>query len=116
MSGESDESAAGDRAGGDEGRRADGAVLLAEVLPADVDLTLPPDASREEAAAIAVAVGAHLHDRAAEAAATGSGTGGWDGRRWPFAGRVEVTQERRVRVPTNAPTDDWTASGRTDRF
>ena len=88
---------------------------LAEVLREGVDLSLPPDASREEAAAIAVAVGAHLHDRAAAAAAE-TETGGWEGRRWAFAGRVEMTQEQRVRVPTNAPTDAWAASGRTDRF
>jgi len=93
----------------------DGGQLLEVVLPDDAALTLPPDASREEAAAIAVAVGAHLRDRAAAAAAE-EGTAGWAGRRWAYAGRIEATQDRRVRVPGNAPTDAWTASGRTDRF
>ena len=89
---------------------------LGEVLPDDVALELPPDASREEAAAIAVAVGAHLRDRAAAAAAATEEEETWDGRKWAFSGRIEGTQERRVRVPNGAPTDAWAASGRTDRM
>ena len=88
---------------------------LGEVLPDDVALELPPDASREEAAAIAVAVGAHLRDQAAAAAAAEEEET-WDGRKWAFSGRIEGTQERRIRVPDGAPTDAWTASGRTDRM
>ena len=90
---------------------------LGLALPDDVALELPPDASREEAAAIAAAVGAHLRDRAAAAAAAAEeGKETWDGRKWAFSGRIEGTQERRVRVPDGAPTDAWAASGRTDRM
>ena len=41
---------------------------------------------------------------------------GWKGRRWRFRGRVDALQRRRVRVPTEAPRDAWTAAGRTDRL
>jgi hypothetical protein len=86
-------------------------------LPEDATLSLPDDADREEAAAIAAAVGAHVGDPAAAAAAAEAGaTADWQGRRWSFAGRVELTQEQRVRVPRDAPTDAFAASGRTDRF
>jgi len=81
-------------------------------------LTLPDDADDEEAAAILAAVGAHVRDSepaaAAEAAADGVET--WDGKRWAFAGRLEALGGRGARVPRGAPTDAWTASGRTDRF
>jgi hypothetical protein len=90
-----------------------------EVLPEDVALDLPADADRKEAAAIAVAVGAHLQDQAlaaAAAAAAAASDASWEGRKWQFAGRIEQTQERRVRVPDGAPADAWTASTRTDRF
>jgi hypothetical protein len=90
----------------------DAALDLADLL------TLPDDAEDDEAAAIAAAVGAHLRDRVAAAAAEGDGaaTERWQGRKWAYAGRVEVLQGRRTRVPDGAPTDGWAASGRTDRF
>lgn len=100
----------------DERVRGEDPPPLGEVLPDDVSLSIPPNASREEAAAIAAAVGAHLHDQAAAAAAEEGADRGWEGRRWAFAGTVELTREQRVRVPTNAPMDAWAASGRTDRF
>lgn len=78
-------------------------------------LTLPPDADEREAAAIAAAVGAHLRDQEVAAAAAGEEET-WDGARWSFAGRVERLQGRTVRVPRTAPTDAWSAAGRTDRF
>ncbi|QLG62734.1 acc operon protein [Halorarum salinum] len=80
-------------------------------------LSVPDSADDDEAAAIAAAVGAHLRDReaaAAEAAAAGEET--WDGKRWAFAGRTRSLQGRVERVPDGAPTDAWTAAGRTDRF
>jgi len=83
----------------------------------DLAAAIPDDADNEEAAAIAAALGAHLGDR--ERAAAESGSGGeetWDGKRWAFAGRIAALQDRQVRVPSNAPTDGWAASGRTDRF
>ncbi|MCU4971583.1 hypothetical protein OB955_02355 [Halobacteria archaeon AArc-m2/3/4] len=80
-------------------------------------LEIPDDASAEEAAAIAVAVGAHLRDRElAAAAAASEDEGTWEGRRWAFAGRMRAQQRRSTRVPKNAPTNAWTAAGRTDRF
>ncbi|GAB3322476.1 acc operon protein [Haloplanus rallus] len=82
------------------------------------ELDVPADADAEEAAAIAAAVGAHVRDgeRAAAAAATTPSDEGWDGRRWTFAGRIDGLQSRSVRVPDGAPTDGWTAAGRTDRL
>ncbi len=81
-------------------------------------LSIPDDADDEEAAAIAAAVGAHLRDaeRAAAAAAAADAEPTWEGKRWTFAGRVEQSQGRSVRVPENAPRDAWSAAGRTDRF
>ncbi|MFP8952496.1 hypothetical protein ACLI4Z_05905 [Natrialbaceae archaeon A-arb3/5] len=82
------------------------------------NLEIADDATDEEAAAIAAVVGAHLHDHAlaAAAAAAESEEETWDERRWAFAGRVADQQQRTVRVPLDAPTDPWTAAGRTDRF
>jgi acetyl-CoA/propionyl-CoA carboxylase, PccX subunit len=86
------------------------------VLPQGVDVDLPADADTEEAAAIVAAIGAHLHDQALAAAAAAEDEETWDDRRWAFAGRVRAQQRRNVRVPLDAPTDPWTAAGRTDRF
>ena len=77
-------------------------------------LDLPESANEEEAAAIAAAINSHL--RAQESQAAGDGEETWEGLRWRFAGRIEATQGRTVRVPTGAPTDHWAAAGRTDRF
>jgi acetyl-CoA/propionyl-CoA carboxylase, PccX subunit len=86
------------------------------VLPPGVDVEIPADADTEEAAAIVAAIGAHLHDQALAAAAAAEAEETWDDRRWAFAGRVRAQQRRDVRVPRDAPTDPWTAAGRTDRF
>ena len=79
-------------------------------------LSIPDDADDEEAAAIAAAVGAHLRDAERTAAAATDAEPTWEGERWTFAGRVEASQGRSVRVPENAPRDAWSAAGRTDRF
>ena len=82
-------------------------------------VALPGDATPEEAAAIAVAVGTHLREQRAAAAAAaeeGDGEADWRDRRWRFAGRLEGLGEEGKRVPEGAPTDMWTAAGRTDRF
>ncbi|SHH34688.1 acc operon protein [Halobaculum gomorrense] len=80
-------------------------------------LTLPDDADDEEAAAILAAVGAHVRDsEAVAAAAAADGEETWDGKRWAFAGRLDALGGRGARVPREAPTDEWTASGRTKRF
>ncbi|QLK27878.2 hypothetical protein HYG81_14445 [Natrinema zhouii] len=95
----------------------DGSVGLEAALPTDVALDLPDDAAEDEAAAIAAAIGAHLHDQAlAAAAAAAEGEATWDDRRWAFAGRVRTQQHRTVRVPRDAPTDPWSAAGRTKQF
>ena len=75
-------------------------------------MDVPDDADDEEAAAIAAAVRAHVSDDDEETASDH----GWEGRRWRFRGRVDALQRRRVRVPTEAPRDAWTAAGRTDRL
>ncbi len=85
----------------------------------DSELSIPATATPAEAAAIAAAVGAHLRDQqlAAIAAATaGDGEETWDGERWAYAGRLEGLGGHAERVPQGAPTDGWTASGRTERF
>lgn len=81
----------------------------------DVSLSIPPDASEEEAAAIMAAINVILREREAAAAAE-DGEPDWDGERWQFAGRMAGLQNRDVRVPMNAPTDAWSAAGRTTRF
>jgi hypothetical protein len=84
----------------------------------DGDLTIPDDATDEEAAAIAAAIGSHLRAQAAAAAAAAEDdeAESWQGKRWAFAGRLRGLQSRAGRVPKSAPTDAWAASGRTDRF
>ncbi|WP_436343538.1 hypothetical protein [Natronorubrum sp. FCH18a] len=96
----------------------EGTETTASVIPSDVTLELPDDANDEEAAAIAAAVGAHLHDHAlaVAAAAAAGGEETWDDKRWSFAGRIRAQQSRTVRVPRDAPTNGWSAAGRTDRF
>jgi hypothetical protein len=81
-------------------------------------LSIPDDARDDEAAAIAAAVAAHLRDGelAAAAAAGGDADDGRDEDRWGLAGRIDRLHRRRVRVPTGAPADPWTAAGRSDRF
>jgi hypothetical protein len=80
-----------------------------------------PDADEAETAAIVAAVRTHLAQQAAAARAAAEADdqdeqGGWDGRRWAYAGRIDALQSRSVRVPDGAPDDSWAASGRTERF
>ncbi|WP_256306038.1 acc operon protein [Halobellus litoreus] len=85
-------------------------------------LSIPDDATDEEAAAIAAAVAAHVADgeRAAAAAAAAAASQSeptWTGEKWTFAGRLEATGGRRPRrVPNGAPREKWTAAARSDRF
>lgn len=78
-------------------------------------IAIPETATRSEAAAIAAAVSSQLSDREA-AQATTEEEPTWDGKRFAFTGRIEALTGETHRVPGNAPTDDWTAAGRTDRF
>ncbi|ELY42433.1 hypothetical protein [Natronorubrum sulfidifaciens] len=107
----------GNAAGAGPQSPAGDAALETDVL-SNIELDIPDDATEAEAAAIAAAVGAHLHDHAlaVAAAAAASGEETWDGKRWSFAGRVRAHQSRTVRVPRDAPTDPWSAAGRTSRF
>lgn len=82
----------------------------------DVDLSILDDATEAEAAAIAAAVSAHLRARAAAAAASEETETDWEGKRWGFAGKVARLQNRDVRVPADAPTNPWSAAGRSSRF
>jgi hypothetical protein len=77
-------------------------------------MKLPEDANADEAAAIAVALQTYLRDQEAD----GDDESGreWPGRRWAFAGKMRGLQGRPVRVPNGAPTDEWTAAGRTDQL
>ena len=80
-------------------------------------LAIPDDADDAEAAAIAAAVAAHLRDgELAAAAAASDADDDRDEDRWGFAARIDRLHRRRVRVPVDAPTDPWTAAGRSDRF
>ena len=84
-------------------------------------LSLPDDATDEEAAAIAAAIAAHVADgeraAAAVAAAAARSEPTWEGEKWTFAGRVTATSGRRFRrVPDGAPRERWTAAARADRF
>lgn len=82
--------------------------------PGEASVTIPDDASSEEAAAIVAAIGAHLRDL--DDAADDEEDETWHGKRWSFAGRVRAQQGRTIRVPTAAPTNPWSAAGRADRY
>ncbi len=73
---------------------------------------LPPDATSDEAAAIAAAVAAAVQrdEEAVDPEPT------WDGERFRFAARLNAVSGIHRRVPQGAPTDSWTAAGRADRF
>lgn len=89
---------------------------LGDVLPQDVSLSLPDDASDAEAAAIAAAIGAHLRDRELAAVRGESEEETWQGKQWAFAGKLDGCGGSTRRVPLDAPTDPWTAAGRSDRL
>ncbi|WP_255195501.1 acc operon protein [Halorarius litoreus] len=74
-------------------------------------MLVPDDADEEEAAAIVAALTTYLNEADEE-----DEVPSWEGARWQFAGRVSALQRREVRVPSSAPRDAWTASGRTDRM
>ena len=82
----------------------------------DGDLRIPPEASDDEAAAIAAAIGAHLRQVEYDATDTEDSVPPWTGRRWGFAGRMQDLQGRAVRVARGAPSSGWAAASRTDRM
>lgn len=81
------------------------------------ELEVPPDATTDEAAAITSVVAAHLRDRAVTTAVAATDSEPtWDGRKWQFAGRLAGLDSLPARVTDGAPTDEWTAASRADRF
>ncbi|ERH09372.1 MAG: hypothetical protein J07HX64_01125 [halophilic archaeon J07HX64] len=70
-------------------------------------------ATRAESAAVAAALAVYLDDWGDD---TGTDTETWDGKRFQFAGRIAGLTGCARRVPRGAPTDEWTAAGRADRF
>jgi hypothetical protein len=70
-------------------------------------------ATRAESAAVAAALAVYLDN---ERDTTGADVGTWDGKRFAFAGRIAGLTGCARRVPRGAPTDEWTAAGRADRF
>ncbi len=73
-------------------------------------LKVPDDANTEEIAAITAAVRVHLAASETDEKKTNES---WRGRRWKFTARFQPDTGR-IRV--SAPTDPWTASGRTNRL
>lgn len=92
--------------------------MTEQQLPAidEARLSVPEDATSSEAAAMAVALGTHIQDQRAAAASDSSTDETWDGKRFAFAGRLDGLGRFAHRVPRGAPTDEWTASGRTERY
>ena len=69
-------------------------------------------ASTRETAAIAAAIAEYLDEETAEADRAET----WNNKRFAFAGRIRGLTGVSRRVPRDAPTDEWTAAGRTNRF
>jgi hypothetical protein len=70
-------------------------------------------ATRAESAAVAAALAVYLDDEGDD---TGTNAETWDGKRFQFAGRIAGLTGVARRVPRDAPTDEWTAAGRVDRY
>jgi len=70
-------------------------------------------ATRAESAAVAAALAVYLDEERND---TGADPESWDGKRFQFAGRIAGLTGCARRVPRDAPTDEWTAAGRADRF
>lgn len=75
-------------------------------------LDIPDDADPEEVAAIATAIRSFT----TEEQENDESQPAWQGDRWAFTGRICTLQQRKIRTPTRAPSDAWSAAGRTDRF
>ena len=96
-----------------DGRSGPGVARPGWVPPGDERVRIPPTATPQEAAAITAAVGSHIHDEQVRGEAPEPT---WDGKRFAFAGRIAALTGVPRRVPDGAPTDDWTAFGRAERF
>lgn len=69
----------------------------------------------EEVAAVVAAIDQYETERRRTRPEV-EGESDWNRSRWAFAGRLAAVRGRSDRVPLGAPTDPWTAAGRTDRF
>ena len=78
-----------------------------------MNVELPPDASADEAAAIAAVIRTYIAESADDDDEPATD---WNERRWRFTGRVDSLQGRRIRAPTDAPSDPWAAASRTARM
>lgn len=79
-----------------------------------VELSIPPSATRGEAAALACAIGAHLNDQHAAVAAAAAESGPEPANRWSLAGRYGC--RRRSELPRRVDRgDEWKMAGRTRR-
>ncbi|WP_254538178.1 hypothetical protein [Halomarina litorea] len=79
----------------------------------DVRLTIPDDATRGEAAALACAIGAHLNDQLVAAAAAGGGPR--QANKWSLAGRYGARS--RGDLPRRVDRgEEWKMAGRTRRW
>ena len=76
-------------------------------------ITIPPTATATEAAAIAAALDGYLKTESRD---TEPEIETWEGKRFQFGGRATELTGTSRRVPRSAPTDEWTALGRVDRF
>jgi len=109
-------------AGGDGGSRADTTDRPTTREQQAVDGRLRAgqleveSASAHETAAIAAALAEYLEEREEPESESATEPETWDGKRFAFAGRIAGLTGRARRVPRGAPTDNWTAAGRTDRF
>ena len=77
---------------------------------------VPAGATSEETAAIIAALETYLDDHRRDSSDDEDRDENWHGNRWSFAGRLGRHSRRSRRVPTYAPSDPWTAAGRSDRY
>jgi len=79
------------------------------------DLRITPDASRDEAAAIAAAIGVHLRSRRTSASGDEAGpAGGWNGP-WQLAARLASRRVTARELPSTMAGDAWAIAGRLER-
>lgn len=79
-------------------------------------LAIPDRASPAETAAIIAAVEAQLATERAQRK-TDDEDEDRDGREWTLLARLEAVRGGTVRrIPSTAPSDEWTAAARADRF
>lgn len=94
-----------------EGEERAAATVPVRVDGRDLAMSVPADASRGQAAAIACAVGAHLTDRQRAAAAAAAADGPESVDQWKLAGRMKGQGKRRW--PENVRRgEEWKAAAR----